>query len=131
MKKYKVAVTKYGFAIVDAENPEEALKTAKKLDDEDFTWENFQDPEIMEEIEKECASPSYKHITDKEYKNLKRGDEVYVMLHGQIALVTIEDFLPFSNKFTAKFTDKVFGPEDVFEECDPGYDLSYLSEERE
>lgn len=130
MKKYKVAVTKYGFAIVDAESPQKALEITENLNDSDFDWSEFQNPEVMEEIEKGCCSPSYRHLSKEQYKSLRKGDEVLVSLHGQIASVTIEDFIPFSDHFTAKFTDEVFGPDDVFEECEEGYDPEYQLEER-
>ena len=130
MKKYKVAVTKYGFVIVDANNEEQAIEMASNLDDSDFEWSEFQDPMIMEELEQECCSPSYRQMSEKNFQNLKSGDQVYILCHGQISLMTIDDFLPFSDKFTTTYSDEVFGPEDVFEECEPDYDPEYFMDER-
>ena len=51
MKNYRVMVIKYGFAIVEAENEREAIEIAEDMQDNDFDWSDFDDAEIVEEIE--------------------------------------------------------------------------------
>lgn len=51
MKNYRVMVIKYGFAIVEAESEREAIEIAEDMQDNDFDWSDFDDAEIVEEIE--------------------------------------------------------------------------------
>ena len=51
MKCYRVAVIKFGFANVEAENEEEALNLIDDMYDKDFDWTDFCDGQVVEEIE--------------------------------------------------------------------------------
>lgn len=49
---YRVCVTKYGYADIEADSADEALEIANnELTDRNFDWSEFDDAEIMEEFE--------------------------------------------------------------------------------
>lgn len=51
---YRIVVTKYGYANVEADSAEEAIMIAEnKMTDGEFDWSYFNDAEIMEEFEEE------------------------------------------------------------------------------
>ena len=50
MKNYRVMVIKYGFADVEAENEDEALNLIDDMDDSDFDWTDFDDGQVIEEV---------------------------------------------------------------------------------
>ena len=41
--KYRVMVIKYGFAVVEADNEEDALEQTRTLNDHVFDWSDFDD----------------------------------------------------------------------------------------
>lgn len=52
--KYRVMVTAYGYADIEADNEEDALAMVDDMDDSDFDWDNdFSsiDAEIVDEFE--------------------------------------------------------------------------------
>lgn len=51
MKNYRVMVIKYGYADVEAENEDEALNLIDDMDDRDFDWTDFDDGQVVEEID--------------------------------------------------------------------------------
>lgn len=51
MKNYRVMVVKYGYAEVEAENETEALELINDMDDGDFDWSDFDDGQVVEEID--------------------------------------------------------------------------------
>ncbi len=51
--KYMTMVVKYGYAVVEAEDEEEALETTREMSDDDFDWSDFDDEQIVEEIDYE------------------------------------------------------------------------------
>ena len=51
MKHYRVMVIKYGFADIEAESETEALDLVDDMDDEDFDWSDFDDGQVVEEID--------------------------------------------------------------------------------
>lgn len=48
---YRVMVIKYGFAVVEAENENEALEIIEDMDDRDFDWSDFDDGQVLEEVD--------------------------------------------------------------------------------
>lgn len=48
---YRIVVTKYGYANVEADSADEALSMVCDMDDKDFDWSEFDEAEIMEEWE--------------------------------------------------------------------------------
>ncbi len=51
---YRICVTKYGYANVEANSQDEAIMIAEnKMTDGEFDWSDFDDAEIMEEFEEE------------------------------------------------------------------------------
>ena len=50
---YRIVVTKYGYANVEADSADEALELVNDMDDGDFDWSEFDEAEIMEEFEEE------------------------------------------------------------------------------
>ena len=51
MKKYRVMVVKYGFAVVEAETESEALYAIDDMRDKDFDWSDFDEGQVVEEID--------------------------------------------------------------------------------
>lgn len=51
MKNYRVMVVKYGYAEIEAENEKEALELIGDMDDMDFDWSDFDDEQVVEEID--------------------------------------------------------------------------------
>ena len=51
MKNYRVMVIKYGYAEVEAENETEALELIDDMNDKDFDWSDFDDGQVVEEID--------------------------------------------------------------------------------
>lgn len=49
--KYRVCVVKYGYAIIEADNEEEAIEIAEDAEDRFFDWSDFGEAEIVEEFE--------------------------------------------------------------------------------
>lgn len=48
--KYRVMVIKYGYAVVEAESESEALESVNNMDNGCFDWSDFDDGQIVEEI---------------------------------------------------------------------------------
>ena len=48
---YRVCVTKYGYADIEADNIDEAVEIIDDMEDKDFDWSEFDEPEIVEEFE--------------------------------------------------------------------------------
>ena len=53
MKKYRTMVVKYGYAIVEADSEAEALEKTKAMSDHDFDWSEFDDEQVVEEVDYE------------------------------------------------------------------------------
>ena len=51
MKNYRVMVVKYGYAVVEAESESKALKLIDDMDDRDFDWSDFDEGEVVEEVD--------------------------------------------------------------------------------
>ena len=51
MKHYRLMVIKYGFAVVEAENENEALDLVYDMDDRDFDWSDFDNEQVIEEVD--------------------------------------------------------------------------------
>ena len=51
MKNYRVMVVKYGYAIVEAETESEALELIDDMQDKDFDWSDFDDGQVVEEVD--------------------------------------------------------------------------------
>lgn len=51
MKNYRVMVIKYGYAVVEAKNEAEALELIDDMQDNDFDWSDFDDGQVVEEID--------------------------------------------------------------------------------
>lgn len=49
--KYRTMVIKYGYAVVEAENEAEALEKTKGMSDGDFDWSDFDDEQVIEEVD--------------------------------------------------------------------------------
>ena len=50
---YRICVTKFGYANVEADSADEALELVEDMTDKDFDWSEFGEAEIMEEFEEE------------------------------------------------------------------------------
>ena len=51
---YRICVTKFGYANVEADSPDKAIMIAENnMVDSDFDWSDFDEVEIMEEFEEE------------------------------------------------------------------------------
>ena len=51
---YRICVTKFGFADVEANSADEAIMIAENdMTDKDFDWSEFDEAEIIEEFEEE------------------------------------------------------------------------------
>ena len=50
MRKMLVMVTKYGYAVVEAEKEETALQKVSKMDDSEFDWSNPVDGQVLEDV---------------------------------------------------------------------------------
>ena len=44
-------VVKYGFAVVEADNESEALGLIDDMRDKDFDWSDFDDGQVIEEVD--------------------------------------------------------------------------------
>ena len=53
MAKYRLMVIKYGYAVVEADNESEALELIDDMDDRDFDWSDFDDGQVIEEVDYE------------------------------------------------------------------------------
>lgn len=51
MKKYRTMVQKYGYAVVEAEDGQEALKKTREMSDSEFDWSDFGDEQVVEEVD--------------------------------------------------------------------------------
>lgn len=51
MNKYRVMVVKYGWTEIEAETEDDAVTEAKSMGDEDFDWGDFDDAQVVEEID--------------------------------------------------------------------------------
>ena len=51
MKNYRIMVIKYGWAVVEAENENEALELVEDMQDKDFDWSDFDEAEVVEEVD--------------------------------------------------------------------------------
>lgn len=49
--KYRVMVVKYGFANVEADDEVDALYAIDDLSDADFDWSDFDDGQVLEEVD--------------------------------------------------------------------------------
>ena len=50
---YRICVTKFGYANVEADSADEALELVEDMTDKDFDWSEFGESEIVEEFEEE------------------------------------------------------------------------------
>lgn len=50
MRKMLVMVTKYGYAVVEAEKEETALQKVSTMDDSEFDWSNPVDGQVLEDV---------------------------------------------------------------------------------
>ena len=48
---YRVCVTKYGYADIEAENEGKAMEMINDMQDKDFDWSDFDDGQVVEEID--------------------------------------------------------------------------------
>ena len=53
MKKFRVMVIKYGWSVVEAETESEALELINDMQDKDFDWSDFDDGQVVEEVDYE------------------------------------------------------------------------------
>ena len=51
--KYRVMVVKYGFAVVETDSENEALDLINDMRDKDFDWSDFDDGQVVEEVDYE------------------------------------------------------------------------------
>lgn len=51
VKNYRVMVVKYGYAVVEAETEKEALELIDDMQDKDFDWSDFDDGQVVEEVD--------------------------------------------------------------------------------
>lgn len=49
MRKMRVMVTKYGYAVVEAEKEETALQKVSKMDDSEFDWSDPVDGQVVDD----------------------------------------------------------------------------------
>ena len=49
MRKMRVMVTKYGYAVVEAESEEEALHKVSAMDDSEFDWSDPDDGQVVDD----------------------------------------------------------------------------------
>lgn len=50
---YRICVTKYGFADIEADSADEALEIANDMIDGEFDWSEFDEAEIVEEFKED------------------------------------------------------------------------------
>lgn len=51
---YRICVTKFGYADIEADSADEAIMIAENdMTDKDFDWSEFDEAEIIEEFEEE------------------------------------------------------------------------------
>ena len=51
---YRICVSKFGYANIEANSADEAIMIAENdMDDRDFDWSDFDEAEIMEEFEED------------------------------------------------------------------------------
>ena len=43
MRAFRIMVTKYGYAVVQAENEDDALHLVNDMEDSDFDWQAYRD----------------------------------------------------------------------------------------
>lgn len=48
MAKMRVMVTKYGYVTVDVDTESEAIEQVNNMDDGDFDWSDFDDPQVID-----------------------------------------------------------------------------------
>ena len=51
--KYRVMVVKYGYAVVETDSESEALELIDDMEDSDFDWSDFDDGQVIEEVDYE------------------------------------------------------------------------------
>lgn len=51
MKKYRVMVVKYGWATIEADSEKEAQDLINDMRDKDFDWSDFDDGQVVEEVD--------------------------------------------------------------------------------
>lgn len=49
--KYRIMVIKYGYAVVEADSESEAVECINNMNDGDFDWSNFDEGQVVEEID--------------------------------------------------------------------------------
>lgn len=49
MKKMRVMVIKYGYALIEADSDEEAVKKTEKMKDSDFDWTAFDEAQAVDD----------------------------------------------------------------------------------
>lgn len=49
MRKMRVMVTKYGYAVVEAETEETALQKVSTMDDSEFDWSDPDDGQVVDD----------------------------------------------------------------------------------
>lgn len=52
MKK-RIMVVKYGYAVVEADTDFDACEEAKNMSDDEFDWSDFDDAQVVEDLEEE------------------------------------------------------------------------------
>lgn len=51
--KYRVMVIEYGYAVVEADNEDEALELIDDMEYSDFDWSGIEDGQVVEEVDYE------------------------------------------------------------------------------
>lgn len=49
MRKMRIMVCKYGYAVVDAETEAEAIGKAKNMDDSEYDWSDSDDAQVVDD----------------------------------------------------------------------------------
>lgn len=49
MKKMRVMVIKYGYALIEAETDDDAVKQTENMNDSDFDWTAFDEAQVVDD----------------------------------------------------------------------------------
>ena len=49
MRKMRIKVCKYGYAVVDVETEDEAIEKAKNMDDSEYDWSDPDDAQVVDD----------------------------------------------------------------------------------
>lgn len=83
MRKMRIMVCKYGYAVVDAETEAEAIEKAKNMEDNEYDWSDSDDAQVVEVVDKKGEIMDKKlfkksmeigALFDSKYKNDERTD---------------------------------------------------------